>query len=207
MNALQALHEEWKNCTRCPLCEHRMQVVLGYGNPHAKLFVISDKPGKVEDETGIPMTGPAGETYKDMLQAFNLTSDDVWTTNCVCCIPPENRDPYTPEMEACKERLYQELFLVDPYVILVMGRVTKEFLLGDNQAISKCQGKTYLLTLPGIVPIQHSAITTYNPAWVRKYPSLGRGEPRHQMTKAFYLAIEAIKEMEESYGRSAGGTP
>lgn len=197
---LRGLWEEWRDCSRCTLCKKRTQIVMGSGNPDARIMIISDKPGVVEDRYGYPMMGPAGEYYDNTLFACGLTREDVWTTNCVMCAPPDNRDPFTPELAACKERLRQEILTIDPWVIVLMGRVATNFVLGVNRPIKKMQLRTHVieLTTP-TVAVQYLTICTYNPAWIRKHPPNAPGQPHDFMIKAVGTAVEIVKTMERKY--------
>lgn len=201
IDSLEELATAWDDCARCGLCESRRQVVHGYGDPNARIFVISDKPGKEEDKRGVPMVGPAGEFYQATLRKLDLDMSDVWTTNSVACRTPDNRDPFEGELRACRERLLSELLLVDPDIIIIMGRVTTDFLLGVNKAISKLQMRDFLLEInTGRAELQYVVTVTYNPAWIRKNPSLQRGQPWHYAYRTFKRAKTLVEILEKNYG-------
>lgn len=196
--------ESWRGCTRCDLCSIRENVVLGTGNPQADVMVIADKPGYFEDREGIPMVGPAGDFYHETLRAAGFAPEDIWVTNCVACVTPDNTDPIIPQLEACRERLFTEIRMVDPSVIILMGKVTVEHLLGVKKGISKLQLKTYLLPVPFVYQeteyaVQKLCIVTYNPGWVRKHPSKARNQPWHFMFRAFARARQVINSLEAAY--------
>lgn len=198
----EELYAQWRSCQLCELCEERSQIVMGYGAENAGIMVISDKPGHVEDQTGIPMTGPAGTYYKATLEKLGIEFDEVWTTNCVACKTPDNRDPFIPELDACKERLYAEIRMVDPQVIVIMGKVTMKLLTGHSQAMGKVQKKTFLISIPGEtegVILQYPAIITYNPGFIRKNPSQKRGQPWHYFYEVLQMAADACRLLEDTY--------
>jgi uracil-DNA glycosylase family 4 len=152
---------EMKICTKCRLHNSRTQVVTGKGPLDANIVIISEAPGRVEDETGIPFNNKegAGKILSALLSAANIRREEVYITNIVKCRPPNNRVPDLEEIEACKEHLKYELELVKPKVILALGDVAALVLTGKS--VNKWRGfifsSNYLAQIPTLV--------TYHPAY------------------------------------------
>jgi len=128
-------------CTRCPaLVDSRSQIVNGVGPEDADLLFVGEGPGANEDEQGEPFVGRSGSVLDDGLRTVGLARADVRITNCVRCRPPENRDPTTEELEHCRGYLEQEIELLDPEVIVTLGKVPSEHLLERSVAVTKEAG-------------------------------------------------------------------
>lgn len=121
------LKDEWGACLRCPLSSLRKQVVFGRGNLDASLVMIGEAPGEQEDKLGEPFVGPAGEMFNKLLAAVGLNRDSLWITNVCLCRPKvnkpgrSNRAPTVEEMQACFPRLYDEMNVVKPKIIVLAG--------------------------------------------------------------------------------------
>jgi DNA polymerase len=165
---LTALHEAWaKNCT-CELKKTATQPVFGHGNHHAEIVFIGEAPGKNEDLQGKPFVGAAGKFLDEMLQKAGLKREDVYITNIIKYRPPNNRDPLPEEKEACAKWLHQELSLVQPKVIVFLGRHSMNHFFPDLQ-ISSAHGKLISKKIEGIptsyfFPLYHPAAALYNGA-------------------------------------------
>ncbi len=129
-------------CERCPeLCASRSQIVNGTGPTDADVVFIGEAPGATEDERGEPFVGRSGDVLTAALRDAGLGRSDVRITNCVRCRPPENRDPSGEELANCREYLDRELELLDPEVIVTLGKVPTEHLLDRSVAITKEAGE------------------------------------------------------------------
>ncbi len=129
------------DCTRCPaLVDSRSQIVNGTGPDDADLVFVGEGPGAQEDSQGEPFVGRSGSVLDDELLAAGLEREAVRITNCVRCRPPENRDPTADELENCRGYLLQEIDLVDPEVIVTLGKVPTEHLLGRSVAVTNEAG-------------------------------------------------------------------
>lgn len=121
------LKEKWGACQACPLAQLRTQIVFGHGNLDADLAMIGEAPGEQEDKHGIPFVGPAGEQFNRLLSAVGLNRESLWITNTCLCRPKENkpgrsnRAPKADEMQACFPRLYDEIAIVRPKIIVLAG--------------------------------------------------------------------------------------
>jgi DNA polymerase len=175
---LAELKRDWQKCATCEeLAECRVNVVFGHGNPMADLMLVGEAPGATEDLEGKPFVGPSGELLTAMLSTFKKDfNEDVYRTNVIMCRPPENRDPTREEKLACLPRLYREIYIVDPMVIVVAGNVAMKLLLkGRDTAIGKVQGKLKKLTIPGIsFELEYDCMPIYHPAFVLREEKVGK---------------------------------
>ncbi|SEH12836.1 DNA polymerase [Natronorubrum sediminis] len=154
-------------CTRCPaLVDSRTQIVNGTGPEDADLLFVGEGPGANEDEQGEPFVGRSGTVLDDGLRNVGLARGDVRITNCVRCRPPENRDPSTDELENCRGYLEHEIDLLDPDVIVTLGKVPSEHLLGRSVAVTKEAGSLEEVRIEGtprrVLLCVHPAATLYD---------------------------------------------
>ena len=154
-----------QNCHRCDLAEHRSQTVFGTGSPTANLLIVGEAPGSEEDKTGQPFVGRAGQLLDQMLMAIGLKRDQTFIANIVKCRPPDNRNPSTTEISACASMLHRQIELVQPKLILALGRVSAHQLLASDEPISRLRGQTFFFEKTDI-PI----IVSYHPAYLLRSP-------------------------------------
>lgn len=154
-------------CTRCRLCEGRTRAVFGAGNADADLMFIGEGPGAEEDRQGLPFVGAAGELLTRIIQAIDMARDEVYIANVVKCRPPGNRDPQPDEVAACRGYLERQIALVRPKVIVALGRVAAQTLLGNDSPIGRMRGQWYRV---GGVP----TMVTYHPAALLRNSGLKR---------------------------------
>ncbi|MFB6266164.1 MAG: uracil-DNA glycosylase family protein [Halodesulfurarchaeum sp.] len=154
-------------CTRCAdLVESRSRIVNGVGPLDADIVLVGEAPGVEEDARGEPFVGRSGEILDTGLEERGLDREAVRITNCVRCRPPENRDPRTEELENCRRYLERELRLVDPKVVVTLGKVASEHLLGRSVAVTGEAGSVDRLELEGetypVLISVHPAATLYD---------------------------------------------
>jgi len=154
-------------CERCPaLCESRSRIVDGVGPIDAGLLLVGEAPGANEDETGEPFVGRSGDVLDDALLAAGLERSAVRIANCVRCRPPDNRDPTTEELSNCREHLDREITTVDPTVIVALGKVPAEHLLGRSVAVTAEAGDVEEVRIDGrpyrVLICVHPAATLYD---------------------------------------------
>ena len=130
--ALGLIADEVKDCTACILHGTRHNTVPGVGNPDAGLVLIGEAPGAAEDSQGLPFVGPSGKLLGDILEAIGFARDDVFICNILKCRPPANRDPEPPEVAACELYLRRQLGVIQPRLILCLGRVAVQTLLSTT---------------------------------------------------------------------------
>lgn len=137
----EELTENCLNCRKCGLCETRTKVVLGVGNPAAKILFIGEAPGQNEDLQGEPFVGRGGQLLDKMLAAVDLDRKrNIYITNTVKCRPPENRDPLPDEQEACLGWLRNQTALIRPKIIVCLGRIAAMRLIKPDIKIMKEHG-------------------------------------------------------------------
>ncbi|WP_089719070.1 uracil-DNA glycosylase [Candidatus Entotheonella palauensis] len=122
---LDALRQAYQDCERCALSASRSRVVFGHGRPGAPLFLLAERIGEMDEQTGRPFSGPAGELLMRILAApqVEIPAHDVYLSNLVLCRSETNRSPRVAEMRACRERLIQEMELVNSPLLVVLGRL------------------------------------------------------------------------------------
>jgi len=154
-------------CTRCRLCEGRTHTVPGEGPDDARLVVVGEGPGRVEDETGRPFVGPAGELLTKILAAIDLPRERVFICNVVKCRPPENRVPQYDEVGACAPYLFRQIELLKPKVILAMGGTAAQTLLDTKQSLGAPRNRLHRFRGIPVVVTYHPAALLRNPHWKR----------------------------------------
>lgn len=141
---LRQLAKQWKDCDECPLSEGRNNTVFGCGNPDAKVMLIGEAPGGDEDSTGTPFIGESGSLLKALLKKAGIDWDDIFVTNIVACRPPKNRDPTTAERDACLSRVHTIIYLIDPWVVVPVGKFAlKALAKGRDWAITESHGVVF----------------------------------------------------------------
>ncbi|WP_178915049.1 uracil-DNA glycosylase family protein [Natronomonas gomsonensis] len=157
------------DCTRCEeLCASRSRIVNGVGATDAELLFVGEAPGAQEDAEGEPFVGRSGDVLTEALRDRGLARRDVRITNCVRCRPPENRDPTVEERENCREYLEGEIDIVDPAVVVTLGKVPSEHLLERSVAVTKEAGTLHDARIAGstrrLLVCVHPAATLYDPS-------------------------------------------
>lgn len=155
-------------CERCPeLCTSRRRIVNGVGDEDAALLFVGEAPGEQEDREGEPFVGRSGDVLTEALRDRGLARADVRITNSVRCRPPDNRDPHVEERENCRTYLEREIALVDPELIVTLGKVPGEHLLGRSLAVTKEAGTVHDVRIGEhsrrVLVSVHPAATLYDP--------------------------------------------
>ena len=151
-------------CEKCRLAKTRTQVVYGVGNPRADLMFIGEAPGRDEDIQGKPFVGRAGQLLTDIIKAMKLTRDDVYIANVIKCRPPENRNPEPDELEACRPWIRRQIEIIQPKVIVTLGRFALQSLTEKGYAISSVRGQWLAYDGVRVMPTYHPAYLLRNPA-------------------------------------------
>lgn len=159
--SLELIASEVGACTKCPLHKGRLQAVPGEGNANADILFIGEGPGAQEDKTGRPFVGASGQLLTEMLGSVGLKREDVFIANVVKCRPPGNRDPIPEEIEACRAYLDRQIALINPKVIVTLGRFSMARWFPDAK-ISKIHGQAKQIGPRLIVPFYHPAVALYN---------------------------------------------
>ena len=156
----RAVHD----CTRCPLHQARTRAVPGEGNPEAEMMLIGEGPGFHEDRQARPFVGASGKFLEELLGSIGYKRADVFIANVIKCRPPRNRDPQPEELAACRDYLDRQIELVDPKVIVTLGRFSMvRYFPGES--ISRIHGQPKRVGDRLIVPMFHPAAALHQPKW------------------------------------------
>jgi len=183
-----ALREAVVNCSACKLCQGRRQTVFGVGHLQAHWMVVGEAPGEQEDRQGEPFVGKSGQLLDNMLRAIGLTraeaepAQQVYIANTIKCRPPGNRNPEPEELAQCEPFLIRQVELVQPKIILAMGRFAVQSLLRSTEPIGRLRGRVH--RYQG-VPL----IVTYHPAYL-----LRNLEDKARAWDDLCLAMQTLKE-------------
>ena len=167
MTEMEKMREQCLECTRCHLCETRTNVVFGVGPEDAKIMFIGEGPGENEDLQGEPFVGRAGKLLDDMLELIGLDRSKVYIANMVKCRPPKNRDPLPEEQNACAPWLSRQIELINPRVIVCLGRISAMRFIRPDFKITKEHGQWFEKDGRQVMAIYHPAALLRDP---RKRP-------------------------------------
>lgn len=163
MSKLKELRAECLECRRCKLCETRTNVVFGTGNEHADVMFIGEGPGENEDLQGEPFVGRGGKLLDDMLELIDLDRSQVYIANMVKCRPPKNRDPLPEEQSACAGWLNRQLELIDPKLIVCLGRIAAMRFIRSDFRISREHGQWFDVNGRRVMALYHPAALLRDP--------------------------------------------
>jgi DNA polymerase len=183
------LRERVAGCTACDLCKTRTQTVFGVGNTRAEWLVIGEAPGAEEDRQGEPFVGRAGQLLNAMLLAIGLPRETVFIANILKCRPPGNRDPKPDEVSKCLPYLSNQIALLKPKILLAVGRIAAQNLLGTDAPLARLRGK-----LHAFGEANTPLVVTYHPAYLLRTPSDKR------------KAWEDLKFARATYAKIVGGS-
>lgn len=137
----EELEKSIENCSKCKLCSTRQNIVFGVGNKDANIMFIGEGPGADEDKQGEPFVGRAGKLMNMAFGIVGIKREEVYIANIVKCRPPSNRDPQEDEANACMDYLRNQVLLVKPKVIVLLGRIALQNILGKEYKITASRGK------------------------------------------------------------------
>lgn len=167
------LQAQVQACQACALCESRQQVVFGAGHQKAHCLIVGEAPGAEEDARGEPFVGASGQLLDSMLAALGLSRaadgpahQRVYIANTLKCRPPGNRNPQTQELQRCTPYLQQQLALLQPRVVLALGRFAAQVLLGSDLPLGKLRGQVHRSALAGERPV----VVSYHPSYLLRSP-------------------------------------
>ena len=159
-----ALAQSCAHCQGCALAETRTKLVFGDGNPDAEIMLIGEGPGEQEDLQDLPFVGPAGKLLDSMLAMIDLDRSKVYIANMVKCRPPRNRDPLPFEQQACRRWLDRQIALVDPKIIVCLGRIAAMALIREDFRITREHGLWFDLS-------SRRCMATFHPSALLRDPS------------------------------------
>jgi len=181
-----SLRDAVSQCTLCDLHQSRTQTVFGVGNPRAEWMLIGEAPGADEDRQGEPFVGRAGQLLNNMIRAIGLDRESVFIANILKCRPPGNRDPRPGEVTCCEPYLRQQIELIQPKIILALGRVAAQNLLKVSTPIGNMRGQKYVY--PGTdIPV----LVTYHPAYLLRSPS-----EKRKSWQDLQMAVKLFRELQ-----------
>ncbi len=171
-DALKNLYHEARVCERCPqLAQTRTQVVFGAGNANADVLFVGEAPGQKEDQQGVPFVGAAGKLLGKLLEGIGLSREDVFIANVLKCRPPQNRDPLPQEIERCEPWLWRQIELIEPIVVISLGRYATGLMRGEMAPLGSVRGRPEVRVLGTravrLYPVLHPAAALY-----RREPNL-----------------------------------
>ncbi|MEJ2692100.1 MAG: uracil-DNA glycosylase [Candidatus Thiodiazotropha sp.] len=178
-----ALREQVRDCRACELRAGCTQTVFGVGNESSELLVIGEAPGADEDRQGEPFVGRAGQLLNTMLQAMGYRRESVFIANIVKCRPPDNRDPRPEEAMRCEPYLLRQIALIQPRMILAVGRIAAQNLLKTDITVGKLRGRIHRFGESGI-PL----VVTYHPAYL-----LRSSEQKGKAWQDLQLALSGLR--------------
>jgi uracil-DNA glycosylase family 4 len=157
MSDLGDVHRQVAVCKLCDLWVSRTQTVPGAGDPEARVMFVGEGPGFHEDRQGLPFVGAAGRLLDQLLASIGLDRSEVFITNVVKCRPPNNRDPEPIEIETCFPYLQRQLDLIDPEIVVTLGRYSMARFLGAGQSITRIHGQVRRVGGRMVLPLFHPA--------------------------------------------------
>ena len=182
-----ALEAEVRGCRQCGLHATRTQTVFGVGSRSAKLLVVGEAPGADEDRLGEPFVGRAGQLLNSMLRALGSPREHVFIANVLKCRPPGNRDPNPDEVSCCRPFLQRQIALLQPQMMLAVGRIAAQNLLATDTPIAKLRGSVHRFG-ERATPL----IVTYHPAYLLRSP----GEKRKAWSDLRFVRSEMARASE-----------
>jgi uracil-DNA glycosylase family 4 len=162
--SLEKIRADLGDCRRCKLAPLRTNIVFGSGNPHAELMFVGEAPGADEDEQGLPFVGRAGQLLTKIIEAIEMTRDEVYICNILKCRPPGNRNPEPDEIASCEPFLFRQIAFVKPKVICTLGTFGSQTLLRTKAPISSLRG--HFVDYRGA-----KLMATFHPAYLLRNPN------------------------------------
>jgi DNA polymerase len=185
---LPILHGHIHTCMECRLGDTRNSFVFGSGNPNADILIIGEAPGADEDSQGLPFVGAAGKLLTKILEAINLSRDEVYIANIIKCRPPENRRPEKDEIAQCEPYLQKQIELIKPAFILALGLTAVNTLFKKNHQMQDIRGK--VMNYHGV-----SLLATYHPAALLRNPN---------WKKPAWEDVQLLRSMYDEWKKSQG---
>lgn len=163
MDNWNELKRECADCRQCALCQTRTHLVFGDGNESAEIMFIGEGPGEQEDLRGLPFVGAAGQLLDDMLEMIDLNRNKVYIANTVKCRPPRNRDPQDGEKAACAAWLKRQTELVDPRIIVCLGRIAAAEIIKPDFRITREHGQWFTVAGRQCMAMYHPSALLRDP--------------------------------------------
>lgn len=204
---LEELRAHIGDCSRCSLGPTRTRLVFGAGDPHARVMLIGEAPGRNEDATGEPFVGAAGKLLDELLAQAGLRRDEVYIANVLKCRPPGNRNPLPEEIAICTPFLLEQIRIIDPEYLVTLGNFATKFVLETDLGITQLRGRVEQVGRYKVLPIFHPAAAIYDrtkrDALFADFEALGellRREPARGPGRGGRLAAEDDSACEPAEG-------
>lgn len=188
-SSLEGVREELGDCQRCKLAPGRRHIVFGSGSADADLMFIGEAPGADEDAQGVPFVGRAGQLLTRIIAAIDIDRKDVYIANILKCRPPRNRNPEADEVEACHPFLLKQIEVIQPMVLVTLGKYASQTLLQTDEAISRLRGRFFDFGGIRLLP-------TFHPSYLLRNPGAKR-----QVWEDVQRVRDALKELGSQYYR------
>ena len=182
-NDWASIESKVATCKKCSLHKGRNNTVFGDGNRNADWFFVGEAPGKDEDLQGKPFVGRAGRLLTEVIFSLGLTRDEVFIANILKCRPPDNRDPKSVEVDQCFSYLEKQIDLVQPKIIIAVGKIAAHSLLGSDLPMGKLRGKIH-----GFGSNEVPTLVIYHPAYLLRSPS-----QKHKVWEDLQLANDFLE--------------
>jgi DNA polymerase len=211
---LAQLKAAWDGCRKCGLCNNRRNMVFGEGNPGADILIVGEGPGAEEDRSGRPFYGESGAVLDRFLDASGLSrTEDIYVTNLVCCRPTtetqhsrtkemvtENRPPSKEERAVCWPRVRDTIYIVDPLVIVALGKTALSMMTGRAATMSKIRGEMQTMhMMGGKTEVRYPVLPLYHPAFLLRTMDTSDGGPWGQTGQDFSVLCHVIDYLREKY--------
>ncbi|QTA37359.1 uracil-DNA glycosylase [Thermosipho ferrireducens] len=185
---MNIVKERIQKCQKCILYQNRTNTVPGEGNLDTPIMFVGEGPGEEEDNTGRPFVGKAGQLLTKILESVNIKREDVYITNVVKCRPPGNRTPTKEEQNSCAHFLYAQIEIINPRMIVALGKTAVDFFAGKSLPITKIRGNEF--DWKGNITI----FPMFHPSYLLRNPSKAKGSPKD-------LTWQDIKKVKKYYDR------
>ena len=176
------------DCKRCELYIERHHIIFGEGPEDARLLLLGEAPGREEDLQGRPFVGASGELLNKMLAAIDISREEVYITNIVKCRPPHNRTPRPEEISMCRPFLEHQLRIIDPPLILALGRVAAQSLLNTSSSLRSLRGRLHKLGNTRVV-------VTYHPSYLLRQ----RGDRQKELKREAWYDLQLLEREYSKY--------
>jgi DNA polymerase len=196
LGRLNILKSAAAQCTACNLHTGRTNSVFADGNPNADILIIGEGPGQQEDETGLPFVGRSGKLLTELIEETGLSrQNDTYICNIVKCRPPNNRAPKANEMATCSDFLIQQIQLVQPKFIILVGSTAVKGILNTKTGITKIRGQWFHTSLNGALVKGALAMPVFHPAYLLRNPSNETGKPKWLMRQDLLTLKQALNNL------------
>ena len=167
-STLEEIRGQIGECTRCKLHRGRKNIVFGVGNPKADLMFVGEAPGADEDTQGIPFVGRAGKLLTRIIESIDLKREQVYIANIIKCRPPKNRNPEPDEVNTCGGFLFKQIEVIEPKLVVTLGKYATQTLLQTQSPISRIRGKFFPFREGLLIPTFHPSYLLRNPGAKRQ---------------------------------------